>query len=33
MLDAFLQDEKDTQEKVKKAQMQQQQSRKKEKQW
>jgi tetratricopeptide (TPR) repeat protein len=33
MLDAFLQDEKDTQEKVKKVQMQQQQSRKKEKQW
>ncbi|MDR1097882.1 MAG: tetratricopeptide repeat protein [Tannerella sp.] len=33
MLDAFLQDEKDTQEKVKKMQMQQQQSRKKEKQW
>ncbi|MDR1222530.1 MAG: tetratricopeptide repeat protein [Tannerella sp.] len=33
MLDAFLQDEKDTQEKVKKAQMQQQKSRKKEKQW
>jgi tetratricopeptide (TPR) repeat protein len=33
ILDAFLQDEKDTQEKVKKAQMQQQQSRKREKQW
>jgi tetratricopeptide (TPR) repeat protein len=33
ILDAFLQDEKDTQEKVRKAQMQQQQSRKKEKQW
>jgi len=33
MLDAFLQDEKDTQEKVKKIQMQQQESRKKEKQW
>ncbi|MDR2147101.1 MAG: tetratricopeptide repeat protein [Tannerella sp.] len=33
MLDAFLQDEKDTQEKVKKIQMQQQQSRKREKQW
>lgn len=33
MLDAFLQDEKDTQEKVKKAQMQQQQRRKTEKQW
>lgn len=33
MLDAFLQDEKDTQEKVKKAQQQQQQRRKTEKQW
>ena len=33
MLDAFLQDEKDTQEKVKKAQMQQQQRRKTEKEW
>ena len=33
MLDAFLQDEKDTQEKVKKAQMQQQQRRKSEKEW
>ncbi len=33
MLDAFLQDEKDTQEKVKKAQMRQQQSRKTEKEW
>jgi len=33
MLDAFLQDEKDTQEKVKKIQMQQQQNRKREKQW
>lgn len=33
MLDAFLQDEKDTQEKVKKAQMQQQQHRKTEKEW
>jgi len=33
MLDAFLQDEKDTQEKVKKIQMQQQDSRKREKQW
>lgn len=33
MLDAFLQDEKDTQEKVKKAQMQQQQRRKAEKEW
>lgn len=33
MLDALLQDEKDTQEKVKKAQAQQQQSRKKEKEW
>ena len=33
MLDAFLQDEKDTQEKVKKAQMQQHQDRKNEKQW
>ena len=33
ILDAFLQDEKDTQEKMKKAQMQQQQSRKSEKQW
>ena len=33
MLDAFLQDEKDTQEKVKKAQMQQQQRRRTEKQW
>ena len=32
-LDAFLQDEKDTQEKVKKAQMQQQQRRKTEKEW
>ena len=33
MLDAFLQDEKETQEKVKKAQMQQQQRRKTEKEW
>jgi tetratricopeptide (TPR) repeat protein len=33
ILDAFLQDEKETQEKVKKIQMQQQQSRKREKQW
>lgn len=33
MLDAFLQDEKDTQEKVKKAQMQQQQRRRTEKEW
>lgn len=33
MLDAFLQDEKNTQEKVKKAQMQQQQRRKTEKEW
>lgn len=33
MLDAFLQDEKDTQEKVKKAQMQQQQRRKTDKEW
>jgi tetratricopeptide (TPR) repeat protein len=33
MLDAFLQDEKNTQEKVKKIQMQQQQNRKREKQW
>lgn len=33
ILDAFLQDEKDTQEKVKKAQMQQQQRRKTDKQW
>ena len=33
ILDAFLQDEKDTQEKVKKAQMQQQQHRKTDKQW
>lgn len=33
MLDALLQDEKDTQEKVKKAQQQKQQSRKIEKQW
>lgn len=33
MLDAFLQDEKDTQEKVKKAQAQQQQRRKTEKEW
>ena len=33
MLDAFLQDEKDTQEKVKKAQMQQLQRRKTEKEW
>ena len=33
MLDAFLQDEKDTQEKVKKAQQQQQQRRKTEKEW
>lgn len=33
MLDAFLQDEKDTQEKVKKAQMQQQQRRKSDKEW
>ena len=33
ILDAFLQDEKDTQEKVKKAQMQQQQNRRREKQW
>ncbi|MDD2436146.1 MAG: tetratricopeptide repeat protein [Massilibacteroides sp.] len=33
ILDAFLQDEKDTQEKVKKAQMQQQQRRKTEKEW
>jgi AAA ATPase containing von Willebrand factor type A (vWA) domain len=33
MLDAFLQDEKDTQEKVKKAQMQQQQRRQTDKQW
>lgn len=33
MLDAFLQDEKDTQEKVKKAQQQKQQRRKTEKQW
>ena len=33
MLEAFLQDEKDTQEKVKKAQQQQQQRRKTEKQW
>ncbi|MDR0836575.1 MAG: tetratricopeptide repeat protein [Tannerella sp.] len=33
MLDAFLQDEKDTQEKVKKIQMQQQKNRKREKQW
>ncbi len=33
MLDAFLQDEKDTQEKVKKAQQQQQQRRKIDKQW
>jgi tetratricopeptide (TPR) repeat protein len=33
MLDAFLQDEKNTQEKVKKAQMQQQKSRKREKEW
>lgn len=33
ILDAFLQDEKDTQEKVKKAQMQQQQQRKTDKQW
>ena len=33
MLDAFLQDEKNTQEKVKKAQMQQSQRRKTEKEW
>ena len=33
MLDAFLQDEKDTQEKVKKAQMQQQQRKKTDKEW
>jgi len=33
MLDAFLQDEKDTQEKVKKAQMQQQQRRRTDKEW
>jgi len=33
MLDAFLQDEKDTQEKVKKAQMQQQQRKKADKEW
>lgn len=33
ILDAFLQDEKDTQEKVKKAQMQMQQNRRREKQW
>ena len=33
MLDAFLQDEKDTQEKVKKAQAQQQQRRRTDKEW